>query len=211
MAILAIALGISFWIAKRQSSEIQQLHSRLREQFAEVTIDDANRNKLHALPVPTQQWLLWKWHLFVPAGRQFRLNIDTGKLSEFGSASNPEDTIDPHHPLYADIPSGEYDFTLSLIRDKEHHDKWKVFGRVERIQMMGMPTAELQAVLNAADYDSVSGSRGNETMIAEPEQDLELLRYRVFAKSAGAAVDTSGPGDGILVWVNEVPPSKNPQ
>ncbi len=116
-AILIIALGLSFWIAKHQFEEIRSLHSRLRDDFAEIAIDDANRNKLHTKSAPTDQ--LGKWHLFVPEGRQFRLNVYSGEIPATGELDPSDKNYSARNLAYVDLSPGDHDFTLALMRNKE--------------------------------------------------------------------------------------------
>jgi len=195
------------WIAKRQADEIQLLHTRLRNDFAEIAIDYVNRDKLHAKTAPTDQ--LGKWHLFVPEGKHFRLNVYSGVIPATGDL----DAADPSYPAQklcsADLQPGDHDYTLSLIRNREEMNKWFLWGQLGRMQMMSMPSSELQTTLNTFDYD-LKQSREEATQIANPAQNVELLRARFFARRNDETNDESGPGDGILVWISEVPSAKNP-
>jgi hypothetical protein len=207
LAILVIALGLSVWIAKRQADEIQSLHTRLRNDFAEIAIDDDNRDKLHAMPAPTDQ--LGKWHLFVPEGKHFRLNVYSGVIPATGDLDPADPSYSAQKLCYGELLPGDHDFTLSLIRNREEMNKWFLWGQLGRMQMMSMPSPELQTTLNTFDYD-LKQSREEATQIAKPAQNVELLRARFFARRNDETNDKSGPGDGILVWISEVPSAKNP-
>ena len=100
--ILIIALGLSFWIAKRRSEEIRSLHERLRDEFADFVIDDASHDKLHAMLAPTDK--LGRWRLFVPEGKHFRLNVYSGVIPATGD-------LDPADPSYSAAKSCVCRFT----------------------------------------------------------------------------------------------------
>jgi hypothetical protein len=208
LAILAVALGLSIWIAKRQSDEIQMLHSRLRAEYADFEIDDADRDKLQAMLAPTDQ--LGKWHLFVPKGKHFRLNVYSGVIPATGDLDPADPSYSAQNLAYADLQPGDHDFTLSLTRNLHELDntvefpKWLLLGRMERLQMMSEPSLKLQKTLNTFDYD-LQQTHEETTQIAQPGQSVELLRARFFAHRDDEINDKSGPGDGILVWVSEVP------
>ena len=156
---------------------------------------------------PTDQ--LGKWHLFVPEGRQFRLNVYSGVIPATGELDPSDKNYSARNLAYVDLSPGDHDFTLALMRNKEEPNKWLLFGRMERLQMLTMPSQELQKSLNTFDYD-LKQSRETATQIAEPGQDVELLRCRFFARRDDETGDKTGPGDGILVWISELPQGKNP-
>jgi hypothetical protein len=213
LATLVVALGLSVWIAKRQADEIQLLHSRLREQFAEIVIDDADCDKLHAMPLATDQ--LGKWHLFVPEGKHFRLNVYSGVIPATGDLDPADPLYSSQNLCYADLQPGDHDYTLSLTRNLHDVDnrvefpKWLLLGRMERLQMMSELSLKLEKTLNTFDYD-LEQTREKATQIAQLGESVELLRARFFARCDDEINDKSGPGDGILVWISEVPSMKKP-
>ncbi len=159
------------------------------------------------MSAPTDQ--MGKWHLFVPEGKHFRLNVYSGVIPAMGDLNPADPSYSAQNLCYADLQPGDHDYTLSLIRNREEMNKWFLWGRLGRMQMMSIPSPELQTTLNTFDYD-LKQSREEATQIATPAQNVELLRTRFFARRSNETNDKSGPGDGILVWISEVPSAKNP-
>ncbi len=209
LATLVVALGLSIWIAKRQADEIQLLHTRLRDEFGEIAIDNANRDKLHAIIAPTDQ--MGKWHLFVPEGKHFRLNVYSGVIPATGNLDPADPSYSAQNLCYADLQPGDHDYTLSLTRNL--HDltilnfKWFLLGRMGRMQMMSELSLKLEKTLNTFDYD-LEQSREKAMQIAKPGESVELLRARFFARHDEESMISLAPAMVFLSGSAKCPPPK---
>ncbi len=187
------------------------LHSRLHDEFGEIAIDNANRDKLHAILAPTDQ--MGKWHLFVPEGKHFRLNVYSGVIPATGNLDPADPSYSAQNLCYADLQPGDHDYTLSLTRNLHDLDnrvefpKWLLLGRMERLQMMSELSLKLEKTLNTFDYD-LEQTREKAIQIAQPGESLELLPPAFLRGMTRRSMISLAPAMVFLFGSAKCPPPK---
>jgi hypothetical protein len=88
LALIAlIAIGLALWLSYKQNRQNELLRAeniRLRNEVGEILVEPGDENKLHAVSIPTAESMLWKWRIFVPAGRTFWLYAAADELAAGG-------------------------------------------------------------------------------------------------------------------------------
>lgn len=78
-----IALSITVTMLYREVGPMRQELKRLRSEVGELHIEDPR--KLHAVRVETDQNLDWKWRIWVPEGKRYRVYVRSQKIQDFSA------------------------------------------------------------------------------------------------------------------------------
>jgi hypothetical protein len=193
--IAAIALCLWAWHGYRQYQRVRELQddneslrAELRKEHGELKIDDANRDRLHAIAIPTLESMTWRWRVFVPAGRQFMINY----IIEF-----IDDTGLPLAGSGCSLQSGEQVLTIALRKNG-------ATGDYDWVIKCGPTTCGPSLDARRSQWIDSKPTRSSwqvsEQVNVPPGKPLEILRYRALPfGTTGAPM----PADGILVWISE--------
>ncbi len=194
---LALAIWVSFRVAQENKElrvENDQLRIKLRNEFGELEITDANRNKLQAISIPTLEPMTWKWRVYVPPGRTFML------WSEINGVS---DSNLPQRGSGCSIGPGEQVVTIALRKD-ESKGTWNWVEKTGTTICGPILPPSLSKWIDRPSSIVERHAGATQVEMAETGMPLELLRFRSFPlPKDGGPTSLSGIGDGILVWIAE--------
>src|SRR5205085_1203153 len=98
------------WRLKQATEENQQL--RREAGYLEVT----DKERIHALQVPTVENMLWKWKVHLPPGRRGTLKVAIHNIPASGF---------PNAGSISSAPSDE-PITITVALRRDHLDHWQV-------------------------------------------------------------------------------------
>ena len=199
IVIVIVGIAASLWVSRRQPGEnvqLRQENARLRNEAGELTIEPGTEDQIHAIGVPTVEQLAWKWRVYVPPGRNYRIHVASGKVAPTG------DVLESHNPSSFSVENGESLVTVALRRDVHDHWIWKV--QSGPVGTGASADDELANILVGDSYTSTTTGVGlsNPAMVAA-NRPLELLRLRAFRNQNTVPNANASPTDGVLVWISE--------
>jgi hypothetical protein len=194
-------MAVAMWVTARELWTLRAENQQYRDESGYLTISDPKR--LHVIQVPTTDADTWRWRLFVPDDREFRLHLQVGNVPAIGYAGCSG--------LSSPLPAGEYTVLASIARDIEGTRVLRV-GLGDRGSMTaGMEGKRGDWIDREMNY-STSSSAVGKTQFIEPGEPLELIRLRaqelVEVKHPDGsvtkqAVTPKGPADGFLIWIED--------
>jgi hypothetical protein len=190
--------------AERRVAELQEIAGTqagqivaLRAELGYLTIND--RSKVHVLELPARGDREWKFRLYLPPGKKWRLCSSHGKI--------PAQGFEGVQHGWATLEAGEQSIE-AFVHAPEGG---------EPVFVVRTPTGTSRGGLSKEDYEQLTNggaqwsSAGKTLQIKSPEDDLVLLRYRtdrVETAPDGSRVlrSTSEPTFGFLLWVEAEEP-----
>jgi len=162
---------------------------KYRNEAGHLTI--SNREEVHAVGVQVTGSLEWKWRVYLPANREFRLHLATGEVPKAG-APGPGEAVGAYTPFRC---SGEF-LILGKV-EKNHRGTW--------VLAVSTPERKLSNPLqNDAWVErggrTVSEIKPRKTQSVAPGTPMVLLRLRV--DQGGNAPET--PCDGVMISIQEI-------
>jgi hypothetical protein len=196
LLIVLTAAGASIWTSVREHRQIERLradNTRLRNEVGEIEVGEGEENKLHAIRIPSKDAKLWQWRVFVPAGRQFHLNVAMNQIPSADKRAVPQAQLF--------IPEGYS--TISLQLQPDQHGSWKWIAQTKAARTENSANDEIADWAENAAFGNVAQELSAQTNV-EPGRDLQLLRLRLApGNSANYSQDIPTAGSGVLVWISE--------
>jgi hypothetical protein len=205
--VLVVALlgaVLSHVVTSFELHRVRQESRRLRDELGYLSISD--ERELHAIALASDLGYVskrWKWRLYFPAGRQFRVCY---KFDELPAEGIPND----QYEFFDDVEE-ELTFTVSAVPDLD--GVWKLVLHTEPVDFRFSQTRS-QTIANAAwltDDSSMGWFQAGEhtTESVHVGDSMVLLRIRPtkpLGTIGGAPASTPDPdlADGIMVWIEEV-------
>jgi hypothetical protein len=173
IAMLLAAVGFSVWTSKerdkqnrRLQGENDALRERLRREIGELEIKEGDRDRLHAIAVPTVEPMTWKWRIYVPPSRSFSVNfiihpVSDSNLPEKGSS-------------FGSLRPGEQTMTIALRKNESKTDQWNWI--IQCGDHTGGPVLEGKHAqwISRASNSTSNGVAGNGQIVVEPGKPLEV-------------------------------------
>jgi hypothetical protein len=185
---------------RAQAKQQEETIERLRAELGYLTIGD--KGKIHALQLPTHDEYHWKWRVYLPPERRWKLFGGTGNVPSQGYENVPHNM--------STIEGGE--FTLEVFIDNDPEGRPRLVYRTPvSTTRMGISPAEF-ALLKANGHSWAGVGRGMVQM-RDAGQPIQLMRLRVneeFAKSSGGSSyrTSDQPQFGFLIWIEEARPGE---
>lgn len=195
-----VALGITVFLQYRELAPLRVEVRQLREETGQLVVDDPT--KLQAIGIDTYNDWAWKWRIWIPAGKAYRVRSATADIPKRGQ-----------------FPSN---VGFSTLGAEPEGRELVLSARIER-----KPSGELRLAIareGTTSYSSVldknsdwllKGSIGSSfeevadtTRTAKPGEPLVLIRKQVYYASPSGQIpprpepDTT---DGLMVWLEEAP------
>jgi hypothetical protein len=197
--VVLAAIGFSLWTSNERLKENRRLQEeikRLKSELGELTIEEGQEGKVHAIGIPTIESFTWKWRVYVPEGRKPRLIASQGMLPTTGRDAN----IGSSSTSW--LEAGEQIITVGLRRD--HKDQWTwIIKRNSGGSTFGV-SKELAKLIEDGNYGSSTSSVGNSLKVVEPGTQIELLRHQMESNK-NPVKKPSKLKDGILIWIDDGP------
>ena len=205
LAATIVCLLVALWATWRRLKETrlelawaQSELQKYRNELGYLTITDPN--KVHAIGVRTPGRLQWRWRVYLPKNRGFRLHAVTGAVMK-DRIPGPGRRMGRYSP----IPSGE--FLLHAYVDKDHDGQWLLFVDEPRgTGSVSIPENEGPWVGGEAEFTIEQVGPGT-TQSFEPGAPVVLLRLRVHRIVEKRDDGTTSlraseePGDGLMIWI----------
>ncbi len=162
---------------------------KYRSEAGHLTI--SHHNKVHAIGVQVTGSLEWKWRVYLPVSREFRLHLTTGEVPNAG-APGPGEAIGAYTPFHR---SGEFPILAKV--EKNHRGHW--------VLAVSTPDRKLSSPIQNDDWverggRTVSEIKPGKTQPVAPGTPMVLLRLRV--DQGGNAPET--PCDGLMISIQEI-------
>lgn len=183
----------------KQFEKVVELTDRLHDVMTELEkcrneaghLTISNREEVHAIGVQVTGALEWKWRVYLPANREYRLHLATGEVPKAG-APGPGEAVGAYTPLHR---SGE--FLILAKVEKNHRGRW--------VLAVSTPDRKLSSPFqNDAWVErssrTVSEIKPGKTRSVAPGKPMVLLRLRVDQE--GSAPET--PCDGLMISIQEI-------
>ncbi len=192
LTIVGMAVGFSALIDKNRrlaavNAALVKENQRLRDEAGELSIDD--KSQLHAMRIPTDNYLEWAWRIWIPEGREYRLRSFGGKVPKEGW---------PQHggTMWMRSP-GEQVVRYRILRDpRDGH--W--YGSLST--RGGSVGKDRQVWVGWDSRTSTTGGIGATTEAYPPDQTVEICRHRV--SQADSSDQIEDPAAGFVIWLQPV-------
>lgn len=182
------AMGIVIWPLWGEVEPLRTEVRRLRNEVGALSVED--ETKFHAIAVPTSDEFTWKWRVWIPPGRHYRVFYQ-------GDA----------------IPKAGYPASLGSISLGTSGEQWveyRIRQDLRAGQWMGA-LATRDSGVGSCQQDWVEWSRkasegegvGRTTTVFEPNERVLLQRFRVSQTNSSSQVED--PAAGFMIWVEPAP------
>jgi hypothetical protein len=179
-----IALSVTVVMLYRELGPLRNDVARLRSEVGELNIED--RTKLHVIRVDTDNELEWKWRIWIPEGRRFRLRAIGGSIPKEGYPTSGG-TVDLSE-------SGEHVIRYVIRRDPRD-GSWRgsVHTQTASVGSDEHPWVEWPSSV------STGGGVSTSTQSFPDGEKVEIIRRRVSQAKSSANIEN--PAAGFMVWL----------
>lgn len=179
-----LALSTTVVLLWREVKPLRDEVRRLRDEVGELNVQDPT--KTCAIEVETDNRLVWKWRVWVPEGAGYKVRGHGGPVSKEGYPTDGG-TMWIREP-------GEH--VIRYVIQKDPRDgKWK--GGLHANS--GHVGSDHQEWVDWKSYSSTSGGVGKTTHVFEPDEVIELIRFRASQVNNSSKIEDPAPG--FLVWL----------
>jgi hypothetical protein len=190
--VLLMGIAALLLVVWRQYVELGPLREENRRLRAELgALDVQDKSRLHAVQAPQPDEHTWKWRVWIPPGKHYRVAIAGAEISEEGFPKN-SGRIEL-------VGEGEEFLTYRIVRDPRTNS-WQGTLTFADASIGAYPS-------HWVEWSNISKSTksvGNVTAIAEPGEPLMLIRCRVAEAITGNSFP-SEPTDGFMIWIEPIP------
>jgi hypothetical protein len=218
IAIGVLAIFLSLWVSYRRSEEVKGLQAEIKQrdkqieshqaeirqlkaERGELAIDPKDRDKINVISAPSVESMLWKWRLYIPAGRKFCLDSYTTS-SNTTAMHRPDESMSNNPPL----KSGEISIVVALRKDEAGNWQWII--SYDGSESRHLLSRRESSWIDRNSPISIESAGNDKQEVMKLGESLRLFRYRSFAKSL-KDVQLDDFGDGIEVWIRELKPAKH--
>lgn len=185
-------LGLTVWKLYADLTPLQAEVRKLRSEVGALYIDD--ESKFHAIQMPSDDEYTWKWRIWIPVGRRYRVSYVGEQIPAAGQPSSPSR------------------LSLTLAEPGEHVVQYQIRADAQ----LGAWTDRLiarsagvgstrQDWVSWGSKTSTTGGVGKSTEIFEPAAGpIVLARHRV-SQTASNSGNIEDPSAGFMVWLDPVP------
>jgi hypothetical protein len=183
-----LACGITIFSLWREVGPLRVEVRELRNETGRLSIDDPS--KPHVVEVRTDDEFTWKWRVWIPAGRAYRVKLAT-----------------------QDIPAKGYPTTQGMISMEEPGEHWieyRIAPNPDSEQWMDKLTTSNGSVGSSSQpwvkWQRRSGFTEGvsyDTNVFEPGTDILITRHRVSQK-ANSSDQIEDRAAGFMIWLEFV-------
>lgn len=182
-----LACGITIF---RLWHEVGPLHvevRQLRNETGRLSIDDAS--KPHVVQVRTNDEFTWKWRVWIPEGRAYRLQLATQDIPKTGYPAT-------QGMILLDEP-GETWIEYRIAPSPNHHWMDKLSTSTASVGSSSQPWVKWSRRTGTA------AGVGHATQVFEPAADILITRYCV-SQQATSSDKIEDPLAGFMIWLEPV-------
>jgi hypothetical protein len=183
-----LACGITIFRLWREVGPLQVEVRELRSETGRLSIDDPS--KPHVVQVRTNDDFTWKWRIWIPEGRAYRLQMAT-----------------------QDIPAKGYPATNGMISLEQPGEVWAEYriapsqDSKDWMDRMTTPSGWVgsspQPWVKWQRRTGTSEGVSHDTKVFEPGSDILITRHRVSEK-ATSSDKIEDPSAGFMLWLEPV-------
>lgn len=182
------ALALAVWRLSAELVPLRVENRRLRNGVGELTVED--ESLLHAIKIEQPDDYTWKWRVWIPKGRAYRLHYQTSLIGQSGAGQSSA-TITMDDP-------GEHWIEYRIRRDRDS-GKWMDELATEQ----GTVGSSQQDWIDWPQKTSTSEGVGRRTESFPTGVDVLLIRRRVSQASSSDQIEN--PSAGFMIWLEAVP------
>jgi len=180
------ALGVTVWQLGREVVPLREEIRRLRDEVGDLVVED--KSKFCAIRARTDEYLTWKWRLWIPPGQTYVLKYKSGKISE-----KAFDTYSASGTMYFE-ESGEY-WVAYRIRKDPRDGRW--YGNLSREG--GAMGKDLHEWVEWQNVATSTRGVGYKTISREVVSPFTLIRHLV--RNSDEADEYEFPSPGFEIWI----------
>lgn len=180
------AMVIAIWKLYAEVVPLRAENRELRDELGELSIDDPD--KVHAILTPQSEpgRFNYKWRLWIPEGRRYKLCWTTSKVPKQGF---------PTKPTSLPLPgSGEHWLEYRIFLEEET-GKWRDLVYTHEMSYSGdyqdWPTWDPRI--------GTGETVGETTHVFDPAERVVLARWHIGRSKASAQIEY--PSAGFLIWL----------
>ena len=198
-----IALGIALVLTQRELREkTTQLDSLLQESRYLKIVDD---KMIHATNLPGFGQKSWRWRVYLPPDRQFRIRVAYDNVPANGIPDNSPDR------MICELPAGESILTSNIVKENE---KWFLALHSESNGVQNFDfTNDIKGTntnwLSKRGGCSLHVAGDSLTEVESSNEPFVLLSLRNgLSPAPGVTAMNPNPTDGVVVWIEEIKPKQ---
>lgn len=186
MTILGMAIVlVQLW---REVKPMRTQLRQLRDEVGRLSIDDPA--KFHAIRVRSDNDYLWKWRVWVPEGREYRIYLATEDIPKEGYPQS-QGMITLDH-------AGESWIEYRIAKDPNSNN-W-----MDKLSTpSGSVGSSSQPWVTWGSHVSTGAGVSYKTEVSEPNKTVLLARERV-SKKAKSSDKIEDPSAGFMIWLEPV-------
>ena len=197
------ALAVALVMARR---ELAEKTARLDTVLNEMRyLNIADDTQINAINIPGFGRKSWRWRIYLPGDRRFRLRVAFDDVPGRGIPANAPDN------MICELPPGESILSASL---NKVNDEWELGLHAETAGRQNFDFNTEVAGKRTEWLDKRGGCSlnlaGNSTTESgSPDQPFVLLNYRDgLSPRPGVTATNPNPTDGVMIWIQEIDPNK---
>ncbi len=200
LLVTIICLGVGLWSQSRERAKLWDEVQKWRKEAGYFEIQDTQR--VHAVRLPSIEDLTWRWRLYVPAGKQYKLHHMQGEIPrETGGSTTGHG--------WEVLESGEYVVTCAIR--KSARGTWQlVFHTPSGRDASGIDDEYLGWLQSPGHTSQATGVQDG-VKLKRNEEPLVLLHLRALpnatvdvsgSQSLGSSNFPGGATDGLMIWID---------
>lgn len=201
-----VVLGIRYSALQRERDASQRERDHLLGRLGAIQRRDDERLLMHQMD--TGVTFHRKWNLFIPKGRTYAVFMELKNIPTTGKVMGQ---VQPTHEFVGD--GSEITVSLAFLQRGE---------RIEVLVRTTLPTSTVDGSMELGkeywflfaqnEIGAANDSVGQSATVVENEnRSIEFVRLRrPLMNPDGSTAEDPNPCDGLLVWIQEVPPKPKP-
>jgi hypothetical protein len=195
LAAIWASYRLELWQSERDLQTARHEIEIYREEHGCLNLNVAP-TKIHSRALPHRNANRWERRFYLPEGRQYRLAMSTGTISE-------DDFPAPDGRSTRTLSPGEYVFCA--YAESASSGKWRLHSEVFDRGMFrggrGYMDVDIPALDQGCDTDPADLCTIEATVA--PNERLQLLRCRIADDAETSSNDAAGRSKGFVIWIEE--------
>ena len=196
---LTVLLGVTRVELAEKTAQLKEYRDEMRY------LDVEDETKIHAINIPGFGRKSWRWRIYLPPDRKFRLRVAYDDVPASGIPSNAPDL------MMCELPPGESILTATVSNES---GQWRL---VLYSETDGNQNFDFATDVNGAKTDwlakrggcSVNVAGISSTVNAATDEPFVLVSYRDgLSPRPGVTATNPNPTDGVILWILEVDAQK---
>lgn len=201
-----VAMGLGLYTQYRRIQGLNQMVSDAG--YLQVN----NKNEYHAIYVPKYEELTYRWRVWLPQGRKYRVGIQCNRISSEDLSGNFDTEVtfvgeDAGDQFGMGISGGEVVMTYAVRKDKAD-DGWRVVAQLDNLTLGSKSTTSRKLDKNGGKWPDgsigMSSTYGLQRGVFRGALGSPFVLFR--KRTSSTSISSNGPpADGLLIWIEELP------